>query len=157
MWSKMIIRKWLLVDVKCSIAGCQNKMRMLHLVRTSYQEIFESSLMCPSIPWEEPHPETFNHSPHSFVMTLRLIFASKKEFKIIPSWWFQPIWNLFSQIGSFPQLGVKKKCLKPPPRLSFLLICDYRSRPPYLCFPDSFILKKSSLRSFPPLFQKWSH
>ena len=32
-------------------------------------------------------------------------------------WWFQPIWTiLISEIGSFPQVGVKKKYLKPPPR-----------------------------------------
>ena len=45
------------------------------------------------------------------------------------SWWFQPIWKiLYSQIGSFPQVGVKiKKYSKPPPRLVVLLIPSFSS------------------------------
>ena len=40
------------------------------------------------------------------------------------SWWFQPIWKNISQIGSFPQVGVKiKKYLKPPPsQVCFFLL-----------------------------------
>ena len=31
------------------------------------------------------------------------------------SWWFQPVWKNTSQIGSFPQVGVKKKIFELPP------------------------------------------
>ena len=32
------------------------------------------------------------------------------------SWWFQPIWKDISEIGSFPQLEVNIKKMKPPPK-----------------------------------------
>ena len=36
------------------------------------------------------------------------------------SWWFQPILKNISQIGSFPQVGMKiKKCLKPPGSVAY--------------------------------------
>ena len=35
-----------------------------------------------------------------------------------PSWWFQPIWNIFLKLDHFPNFrGKNKKCLKPPPSL----------------------------------------
>ena len=48
----------------------------------------------------------------------------RKGHMIMTSWWLnQPIWNiLYSQIGSFPQIGGEnKKSWKPPTRWSFLL------------------------------------
>ncbi len=41
--------------------------------------------------------------------------------RLMPGWWFQPIWKIYKNIsqiiiGWFPQVGVKIKCLKPPPR-----------------------------------------
>ena len=49
---------------------------------------------------------------------------SKRYEKISPSWWFQPLFQNMnmSHIGSFPQVGVKKKCLKQPPKHPWVLI-----------------------------------
>ena len=37
-------------------------------------------------------------------------FNIEKREDYFPGWWFQPIWKiLYSQIGSFPQIGMKIK------------------------------------------------
>ena len=44
------------------------------------------------------------------------------------SWWFQPIPKNISQIGTFPQVGVKiKKSLKPPPSYLVVVYVDENS------------------------------
>ena len=50
-------------------------------------------------------------------MSLGCPAASLGSMDSLPGWWFQPLWKNISQIGSLPQVGVKKAYLKPPPRL----------------------------------------
>ena len=38
------------------------------------------------------------------------------------SWWFQPNGKILVKIGSFPQIGENKTCLKPPPSLDLDLL-----------------------------------
>ena len=50
------------------------------------------------------------------------MYSMNPQIMSIPGWWFQPIWKiLHSQIGSFPQVRMKKTYLKPPPRFYFNL------------------------------------
>ena len=65
--------------------------------------------------------------------------GSLGEGKWTASWWFQPIWKIISQIGSFPQIGVKIKNIWSPnkgrhcPKATFriILTCPTRFTNPF--------------------------
>ena len=49
------------------------------------------------------------------------------EIMMQASWWIQPNWNIFCQIGNLPQIGMKiNKYLKPPPSITFLIVKENR-------------------------------
>ena len=51
------------------------------------------------------HSRTFPGEP--FLKCWGYIFFQQKWGPLMTGWWFQPIWKNISQIGSFPQVGVK--------------------------------------------------
>ena len=53
-------------------------------------------------------PPTKNEKTSEMYPRFQLSNEKWKPLKYVSSWWFQPIWKiLYSQIGSFPQVGVK--------------------------------------------------
>ena len=79
-----------------------------HLQKTIKQHL---SRMLLKRTLQNKNPDVFCFEPWLNIWRYRDFTTTTQEYpipKLIPSWWFQPIWKIsISQIGSFHQVGVK--------------------------------------------------
>ena len=61
----------------------------------------------------------FDGKPESSPSPKNPRWAGVNGRKYMASWWFQPLRKILVEMGIFPKLGVKKKRLKPAPRMGF--------------------------------------